>query len=597
MSLLEITNLHVQVAGRKILNGLTLSVDNGQVAAIMGPNGSGKSTLAHVLAGKPGYEVLEGEVRLDGEDLRSRPLEERRDLLESVLTNVPPPIEIAERSEGDSEAVLALAKRRQLEGVIAKRKGSTYEGRRSHEWLKLKVSHAQELAVIGFTPIKNGKREIGALLVGVFDPKKKHYEFAGKVGTGFTTRVRSALFTQLSKDTVDRSPAVDAPRMRDATWVTPKLVAQLQFTEWTRDGKLRHPSFQGLREDKRPEETRRELPVALAEHTSPTAAKRARTSTRAASGERRTRTQLAARTSRTETSRTETAQKKRAAVPVSVTHGTRVVFPGSGITKGEAFEYYRDVSELIVPALEGRPLALKQWPRGIQSPGFFRQNVPDLPDWASAAEVQTAKRPVQHPIIDREETLLWLANHSAFELHMWHSRVPHLTEPDWVVFDLDPGDGPFEDLITVAQALHGLLEKLGLESVPKTSGKRGIHVLVPISRGHNYRDTTEFAVAITGALARALPDIATTERSIKARGGKLYLDAFQNGEGKTIIAPYSLRGVEPAPVSTPLRWSEVTNRLDPSKFNLKTLRKRLDKVGDLFAPALKGKQRLPRFTR
>jgi bifunctional non-homologous end joining protein LigD len=282
---------------------------------------------------------------------------------------------------------------------------------------------------------------------------------------------------------------------------------------------------------------------------------------------------------------------------VKLTHGERIVYPKAQITKGEVFEYYRHVSDVMVPALTGRPLALKQWPKGISGEGFYRQNVPDLPDWATSVPVETGKRTVHHPMVDRPETLLWLANHSAFELHMWHSRVPNLTQPDWVAFDLDPGNGPFEDLITVAQALHELLDKLGLESVPKTSGKRGLHVLVPIAPGHNYQDTLEFAVAITQALGEGLPKIATTERTIAKRGGRLYLDAFQNGQGKTIIAPYSLRGVEGAPVSAPLRWSEVTTRLDPSRLTLKTMRERLEKVGDLFAPALKGRQRLPRFSR
>lgn len=504
---------------------------------------------------------------LDGEDLRARPLEERRDLLESVLANVPPPLELSERLEGTVQQVIEEAKRRKLEGVMAKRKGSRYEGGRSREWLKLKVSHAQELAIIGFTPIKNGKKEIGALLVGVHDGESG-YRFAGKIGTGFSSKLRQELFKQLSLDAIEKSAATDAPRMRDATWVTPKLVAQVQFTEWTRDGKLRHPSFLGLRLDKEPAQTRREVPV------QPSGTRRAPAS------------KLAAR-------RTVRAD----AVDVKLTSAQRVVYPKAKITKGEVFEYYRDVAEWMVPALAGRPLALKQWPRGTSSEGFYRQNVPDLPEWATSEEVQTAKRPVRHPIVDREETLLWLANRSAFELHMWHSRVPHLTEPDWVAFDLDPGAGTWADVITVAEALHALLEKLGLQSVPKTSGKRGLHVLVPISRGHNYRDTLEFAVALTGALGRALPDIATTERSIAKRGGRLYLDAFQNSEGKTIIAPYSLRGIEPGPVSCPLKWSEVTTKLDPSGFNLRTMRKRLDKFGDLFAPALKGKQRLPRFAR
>jgi bifunctional non-homologous end joining protein LigD len=389
----------------------------------------------------------------------------------------------------------------------------------------------------------------------------------------------------LQKDVVDKPAAVDAPRMRDAIWVKPTYVAQVRFAEWTRDGRLRHPSFQGLREDKKPEETRREMPVEVRESASRAAPKKGRP---------------APEKDAPPMERNEPQEKDAAAPPpveVKLTSAERVVYPKSGITKGDVFAYYRDVAGVLVPALAGRPLSLKQWPKGIAGEGFYRQNVPTLPPWATSVEVKTERRPVRHPIVDRPETLLWLANQSAFELHMWHSRVPHLSEPDWVAFDLDPGSGPFEDLITLARALHGLLENLGLESVPKTSGKRGLHVLVPIARGHTYEDTLGFAVAITDALAQALPEIATTERTISKRGGRLYLDAFQNGQGKTIIAPYSLRGVEGAPVSTPLRWAEVTPSLDPTRFNLRTLRARLDEVGDLFAPALNGRQRLPRFER
>jgi bifunctional non-homologous end joining protein LigD len=285
---------------------------------------------------------------------------------------------------------------------------------------------------------------------------------------------------------------------------------------------------------------------------------------------------------------------RRPIEPVKLTHPDRVVYPGAGITKREVFAYYTELAAYLVPALEDRPLALKQWPKGLSQYSFFRQDMRKaLPPWARYVDVPTPRRAVRHVIVDRPETLQLLANYSALELHMWHSRIPRLSEPDWVVFDLDPGNR-FDSAITVARALRARLEALGLEGLPKTSGKRGLHVLVPLERGASYEEARAFSVGLAQELARSMPDIATSDRRLSARRGRLYIDPHQNAEGKTIIAPYSLRGVEGAPVSTPLRWSEVTGKLDPLRFNLKTMRKRIGQVGDLFAPALRIRQHLPK---
>jgi len=505
---------------------------------------------------------------LDGEDLRQRPLEERRKLLESVLASAPPVIQIAKRLEGSVAEVMAQAIRGGLEGVVAKLKGSVYSNRRSTDWLKLKVTQSQEVAIIGFSPISNGAAQIGALHLAVYNGKQ--FEYAGKVGTGFTSKMREQLFKMLRKDRVDSPAAVGAPRERDATWVKPKYVGEVAFTEWTRDGRLRHPSFKGLRDDKKPEECVRELP-------------------REETGEHRA---LANTAPRSAAKRNE--PPPRLAEQVALTHPDRVLFPKSKLTKRDVFEYYQRVASAMVPALAGRPLAVQQWPRGIAAEGFFRQNIEGAPKWATTVNVKHERRQVKHLIVDRPETLLWLANQSALTLHMWSSRVPHPTEPDWVVFDLDPAENGWAQLIRVAVALRGMLEQLGLVSMPKTSGKRGLHVLVPVSRGHTYADTLKFAVAVSRTLGQGMADIATTERSLRNRGGRLYIDAMQNAMGKTVVAPYSIRALEGAPVSAPLIWTEVTASLNPMDFNLRTMPSRLEKVGDLLEPALSGRQRLPK---
>ncbi|MDB4969921.1 MAG: ligD [Myxococcales bacterium] len=510
---------------------------------------------------------------LDGQDLRARPLEERRDLLMSVLSNKPPQLRLSERVEGPAAQALARVAKTGLEGLIAKRKGSTYVPTRSRDWLKLKVLKTQEVAIIGFTPSTASDKLIGALLVGVM--KDGELTFAGKVGTGFSTKLRAELKKMLSKDAVPVSPVKGTPRLRKATWVTPRLVGQVQFTEWTADGKLRHPSFQGLREDKSPTETERET-----ESKPPAAPKKSgKTATVAA------------------------ASKKKPAADgealVTLTSPDKVLYPKDGYTKKDISDYYAAVSAPMLRALVDRPLALQHWPTGIHGATFFRQSIAsnDRAPWMRIVETptSTARGSAEHLVADRPEALAWLAQRAALTVHMWSSRAGSLDQPDWVVFDLDPAEGRgIEQTIPVAHALKRLFEELSLPSVVKTTGKRGLHVLVPLLPGHTHEDTVEFALKIGGAVTSVLKE-ATLERSISKRKGRLYLDCLQNGYGKTIVAPYSPRAIDGAPVSTPLKWSEVDESLDPTRLTIQTVPRRLQEVGDLFAIALSGGVRLPRF--
>ena len=276
-----------------------------------------------------------------------------------------------------------------------------------------------------------------------------------------------------------------------------------------------------------------------------------------------------------------------------LTHGDRVLFPGSGLTKADVFAYYREVAPLLVPVLADRPISVQQWPAGIRAPGFFRHQMSGTPSWVPTLRVRHEEKTLLHVNVKDEEPLLWLANQSALTLHMWLSRAPRLAQPDFLVLDLDPGKGGWPDVVTVAMSLREKLEVYGLRGYPKTSGKRGLHVVVPLTPGHTYARTQAFADRLVSELEEELGDIATTERAIRKRGGRLYLDAGQNMRGKTVVAPYSLRAEECAPFSAPVTWSEVTKRLDPSRLNLETLRKRLDAVGDLFAKAMKDRQTLP----
>lgn len=502
---------------------------------------------------------------LDGEDLRHRPLEERREYLESVLLGAEGSVVLAERLGPGADAALAEAKRRGLEGVIAKRRGCPYVGRRSRTWLKLKLRASQEVTIVGYTPLSTGAAGIGALLVAV--RSGDDYRYVGKVGTGFSDRDRRTLQELLIRDKVRKTPVAEAPKVRGATWVKPIHVAEVEFVEWTGDGRLRQPSFKGLRMDKGPEETAPEAAVseAVVSEVEPESA-------------------------------LPPTLPKAVLEAVAPTHPERVVYPDAGYTKGDVFTYMARLAPIFVKVLRGRPLFFQQWPQGIHREGFYRQNMQPAPDFVSRIQVRHSDdRLVHHVVIDKPETVLWLANQSAFAFHMWSSSLPHLELPDWVVFDLDPGDGPFSELVEIAVALRDFLLELGLVSFPKTSGKRGLHVLAPIRRGPSHEEATQFAVGVTSAMAKVFSKIASVERTKSKRGGKLYLDALQNGQGKAIIAPYSLRDTPQATVSAPLEWGEVTPDLDPTRFTLETMPARLAEKGELFGQILRTDQPLPKL--
>ncbi|HEX3070763.1 MAG TPA: non-homologous end-joining DNA ligase, partial [Thermoanaerobaculia bacterium] len=281
---------------------------------------------------------------------------------------------------------------------------------------------------------------------------------------------------------------------------------------------------------------------------------------------------------------------------VTLTNPDRVLYPRDGITKQDVADYYAAVAEPMIRALRDRPLALEHWNEGIDKPSWFHQDVGrGAPSWVSSIETptRTTGKSVRHLEVDRPETLRWLAQMSVLTIHMWASRGVSLEEPDWLVFDLDPAKGKgIEQAIEAALIIRRLLDHLRLPSLPKTSGKRGIHVLIPLAGGYTHEEANEFACSIGNAVTSKVPEF-TMERALNKRQGRLYLDCMQNAYGKTIVAPYSLRAIDSAPVSAPLKWEEVTKKLDPKKFNLRTMPARLAKVGDLFARIFADRVKLP----
>ncbi|PYQ25834.1 MAG: DNA ligase D [Acidobacteria bacterium] len=480
---------------------------------------------------------------LDGEDLRGKPYIERRALVEKLFRKPPAGIIVAQTLKMSGEKALQLAAKEKWEGIIAKHNSSVYENRRSKEWLKIKTLNQQEFVIIGYQASSATDREIGSLHLAVNEGGQLVY--SGKVGTGFSAKMRGTLREMLAKDVIDKTDVKGAPRDRNAIWVKPRLVGEVAFSEWTGDHRLRHPSFLGLREDKGVKEVVHEKPA------------------------------------------------------VTLTNPDRLLYPRDGITKQHIADYYEAVAEPMLRTLRDRPLSLEHWNQGIDKPSWFHQHIgKEGPEWLTIVETPTrvaSRKTVRHLIVDSKEALRWLAQMSILTVHMWSSRAPQLEEPDWILFDLDPAKGKgIEQAIEAAGVMRRLLENLELPSVPKTSGKRGIHVFVPLAPGYSHEEAAEFACAIAEAVTKKVPTM-TVERSIAKRRGRLYLDCMQNGYGKTVVAPYSPRAINGAPVSAPLKWSEITPKLDPLKFNIKTMPNRLAKVGDLFADVFQDGVKLPKL--
>src|ERR1051325_7912886 len=353
--------------------------------------------------------------------------------------------------------------------------------------------------------------------------KDGELHYAGKVGTGFSYKQRVWFKDELSKDMVKKPMVKDAPRVKVATWVKPRLVVQVAFTEWTGDNKLRHPSFLGMRDDKEVKEVVREVPQPVS-RVAPASSRRPGPS----------------------------AGKMPAPHEVvTLTHPDRVLYPRDKITKQDVADYYAAVADAMITTLRDRPLALEHWNQGIDQPSWFHQNIGrEAPKWVTTIETPTrvaSRKTVRHLVVDKPDTLRWLAQMSVLTIHMWSSRGASLEHPDWLVFDLDPPKGKgIEQAIAAGIFMRRLLDNLSVPSVPKTSGKRGILVFVPLVDGYSHDEVADFACSIAAAVTNEVPDM-TVERSLSNRRGRLYLDCMQNGYGKTMVAPYSLRGIDGAP--------------------------------------------------
>src|SRR5213083_2258333 len=483
-------------------------------------------------------------------DLRPLPLEQRKALLEPIVPRVGP-IKYLSHFEKDGEALYEQVVKLGLEGIVAKKADSPYRAGRSPNWLKIRADRADDFVVVGFTRPKGSRSGFGALDLGAYENGKLVY--AGRVGSGFTAAQLKEVSAALERG-VRPTPAFTGPVPPDKghTWVEPSLVVEVRYKEWTDEGLLRQPVFLRFRDDKPVTEIAKrdagsemrdaEPPVAL---TSP-----------------------ASRISHPE---------------VKFSNLDKVFWPEAGYTKGDLIEYYRAVSQWMLPYLADRPLVLTRFPDGITGKSFFQK---DAPEYAQAF-VRTvtiwsedSQRDLDYFVCDNASSLVYIANMAAILLHVWSSRVATLETPDWCILDLDPKEAPFTDVVTVAKAVRALCDDIDLPTGIKTSGSISLHLLITLGRQVTYEQSRTLGGLLARVIAAELPEIATVTRQVQKRDGKVYLDYVQNGHGRLLVAPFSARPLPGAPVSMPLEWSEVTPKLDIRKFTIANAPARMKKLKD-----------------
>ncbi|KYG04564.1 DNA ligase D [Sorangium cellulosum] len=516
---------------------------------------------------------------LDGRDLRDCAQVTRKRALEALLEEAPEEgtLRYTEHLEEDGAAVFQHACKLGIEGVIAKRPEAPYRSGRGSSWLKVKCGKRQEFVIVGFTEPTGARQGLGAILVGVNRSGKLAY--AGKVGTGFTNKTLTTLRSRLESIERAKPAFAGAPRMRGVHWVEPELLAEVQFSAWTRDGRLRHPSFEGLREDRTPESVtveREQPPPAPPPRKAAGAPSKAVSAARSkgaieAPGK-------APRGGRGGAERIEVAGTR-------LTNPDKVLYPAQGITKLALAGYYAQIAEHMLPYVAKRLLTLVRCPAGQGKPCFFqRHEAEGLSEAIRRTLVEEDDGTRTYLYIENTEGLVSLVQMGALEMHIWGSRVDRIEQPDMMVFDLDPApELPWERVAEAAKTVRHLLETLGLRSFVKTTGGKGLHVVVPIEARRRWDEVKPFTKAVADALVRFDPARYIATLSKAKRTGKVFVDYLRNGRGATAVAPYSTRARPGAAVATPLSWDELDAPLDPASFTIETVPQRLATIADPWA--------------
>ncbi len=479
---------------------------------------------------------------VDGEDLRERPLAERKARLKAVLEDSGPEtravLRFTDHVEGEGDLFFEIACRNRLEGIMAKRADRPWRAGRGREWLKIKCLQRQEFVIGGYTDPKGGRFGFGALLLGLYEGDRLH--FVGRVGTGFTEETLRGILARLKALEPSDSPFVDAPKSRGYHWVRPELVAEVAFSNWTDEGLLRQPAFQGLREDKPAREVVRESPAqAVAAEPVPP------------------------------------ADHRRTFAGVRLSNPDKILYPGLGITKRDIALYYERIEAWIVPELAGRPLTLLRCPEGHHD-CFFQKHANDtVPPEVHRITLPEKGKEAPYMMVDSLAGVMGLVQMGVLEIHVRGVRLEHMATPDRMVFDLDPGEGlPWGRVVEGAHLLRAELVGLGLIPFLRTTGGKGLHVVVPLTLSHDWQTVKSFSKAVAQRLARSHRDLFTASVSLAARPGKVYVDYVRNSRGATAVASYSTRARPGAPVATPLEWDELVGEEQPV-FTIRTLPIRL----------------------
>lgn len=531
----------------------------------------------------------------EGHNLMPLPLTERQAALKEILPVDDDRIRLSRVFSARGTEFFKAAEKIGLEGIIAKKGDTPYiPNFRSREWLKIKVHKRQEVVIGGFTKNEDTSRLFSSLLLGVYEGDGKlHY--VGKVGTGFTGKMQKVMMAQFKPLITDKSPFEVTPdynkpsRFRphpphaNATWLEPRLVCEVAFSEVTSDGVFRHPSFQGMRIDKNAEEVVREAP----ENTDAVIRQEAVWDPRPEQEvvkppESKGRKTLL-------NPRDETQVRTICGHDLKFTHLSKLYWPEDHISKRDLFNYYYQIAEYILPYLKDRPMSLNRFPGGIHGKSFYQKDVKGKsPDWVKTFPHTTGEGEMKEYLVGNDEaTLLWMASLGCIEMNPWFSRVQNPDYPDYCVIDLDPDKNTFDQVIEAALVVKKILDAIDVPAYCKTSGSTGMHIYIPLGAAYTYDQSQMFARIIVNIVHREIPEFTTLERMISNRKGKMYLDFLQNRPGATIACPYSLRPKPGATVSTPLHWEEVKPGLKMRDFHMFNVPERLKREGDLFHDVLK----------